>query len=198
VFEYRTTSRDNAEQVYLGGSVVTTRTGITDADGARLDGRLPAANTLVPGVRIDSSAPRATGAVGLPPRGTYRAGDVLSFRVNFSEDVVVTGTPRLEVRIGQQVRQATYASGSGGRQVTFEYVVAAGDATAGRRGITVGRSITASGGATIADAAGNAARLQLAGPYAAQITVDGSAASASGVEPRSQRTRAAAFATFTA
>ncbi|NBU42055.1 MAG: cadherin repeat domain-containing protein, partial [Planctomycetia bacterium] len=196
VFEYRTTAKDNAEQVFLGGALVASRNSISDTNGTRLDVRLPQANTLLPGVLIDASAPRVTGSVGLPPRGTYRAGDVLSFRVSFSENVVVTGAPQLEVRIGQRTRQAAYAGGSGGQQLTFEYIVVAGDATVGRRGITVGRSITASGGATIADAAGNAAKLQLAGPFAAQITVDGSTASASGVQPRSQRTRAAAFAGF--
>jgi hypothetical protein len=161
-------------------------------------------NEQVAGVQIDTAGPRPVGRIGLPARGTYRLGDALTFRVNFSEAVLVSGTPALEVRIGRETRQATYVSGAGTQELVFEYRVAEGDATVGRRGISARPVIALSEGAAIADAAGNAATLRLRGPFAARVTVDGRLAATAGVQELADgggrvraRARAAAFARFT-
>jgi len=189
-FDYRITGRDNAEQMFLGAAIVANRTEIRDADGGRLDGRLPGANQLMAGVRIDAVAPQPTGRIGLPARGTYRIGDRLSFRVTFSEAVVVSGTPDILIRIGAKSRPAAYAGGSGTGTLTFEYVIAPDDATSGRRGITAGSSIRLGSGARITDAAGNAARLVLRGPFNAAVTINEPA------RPANPRARASAFASL--
>jgi hypothetical protein len=203
-FEYTIGRRDSAEQVFLGAAVVGRRVVIRDADGTALDTRLPVVNEQVAGVQIDTAGPRPVGRIGLPARGTYRLGDALTFRVNFSEAVLVSGTPALEVRIGRETRQATYVSGAGTQEVVFEYRVAEGDATVGRRGISARPVIALSEGAAIADAAGNAATLRLRGPFAARVTVDGRLAATAGVQELADgggrvraRARAAAFARFT-
>ena len=78
----------------------------------------------------------------------------LSFRVNASEPVTVTGTPRIAIDVGGITRYATYASGSGSAALTFSYAIPPGDFDA--NGITLASPLDLNGG-SIADAAGNPA-----------------------------------------
>ena len=78
----------------------------------------------------------------------------LSFTVNTSEPVVVTGTPRIAIDVGGVTRYASYASGSGSSALTFGYAVQAGDFDA--NGITLASPLQLNGG-SIADALGNLA-----------------------------------------
>ena len=63
---------------------------------------------------------------------TYAADDTIRVAVVFNENVDVTGAPRLALGIGLRTRQASYAGGTGTDSLTFRYVVASGDADAGR------------------------------------------------------------------
>jgi large repetitive protein len=92
-------------------------------------------------------------SVSVPPNGFYRESDVLSFTVNFNENVVVTGTPSLPVTIGSTTVQANYTGGSGSNALTFQYTVQAGDND--MDGITLGSALQLNGG-TIKDASNNA------------------------------------------
>ena len=76
----------------------------------------------------------------------------LSFTVNTSEPVVVTGTPRLAIYVGGVTHYATYASGTGSSALTFSYAVQAGDFDA--NGITIATPLDLNGG-TLTDLAGN-------------------------------------------
>jgi hypothetical protein len=76
----------------------------------------------------------------------------ISFTVNMSEPVTVTGTPRIAINIGGLTRYATYAAGSGTSALTFSYRVQAGDFDA--NGITVISPLDLNGG-SVMDAAGN-------------------------------------------
>jgi len=58
-----------------------------------------------------------------PEAGVYGLGQKVRFTITFSDNVVVRGKPRLEVRSGTRVRSAAYVSGSGTAELTFEYVV---------------------------------------------------------------------------
>ncbi len=78
----------------------------------------------------------------------------LTFTVNTSEPVVVTGTPRIAIDVGGVTRYASYASGSGSSALTFGYAVQAGDFDA--NGITLASPLQLNGG-SIADALGNLA-----------------------------------------
>lgn len=59
--------------------------------------------------------------------GTYAGGAVISLTVEFSEAVLVTGSPTLRLETGATDRLATYVSGSGGTALRFDYAVQAGD-----------------------------------------------------------------------
>ena len=58
--------------------------------------------------------------------GVYGIGDRIEVTVTFSENVTVTGSPRLELTIGSSARNAAYKSTTGSK-VVFSYTVAVGD-----------------------------------------------------------------------
>ena len=73
-------------------------------------------------------------AITPPANGTYSAGQVLIFTLNYPGAVTVTGTPRLDLSalgtgtIGTSNRAyATYKSGSGTSALTFSYTVQSSD-----------------------------------------------------------------------
>ena len=89
--------------------------------------------------------------------GDLNAGKIVTFTVNFSEAVNVTGSPLLALNDGGN---ASYASGSGTSALTFTYTVAANQNTPD---LTVS-SLSLNGG-TIQDAALNNANLSGANNY---------------------------------
>jgi hypothetical protein len=97
-------------------------------------------------------------AVTPPANGTYAAGQILTFTVNFSEAVTVTGTPVLPLTIGSTSVNATYQSGSGSTLLTFSYTIAAGNQDT--NGIAIANALNLNSG-TIKDRAGNNAVLTL-------------------------------------
>ncbi len=101
--------------------------------------------------------PAVVDSVSVPTSATYSVGEALSFTVNFSGSVNVTGTPALNLTIGGSARQANYASGTGTTALVFTYTVQSGDNDPD--GIAVG-TLSLDGG-TITDGAGNDANLTL-------------------------------------
>lgn len=118
------------------------------------------ATALVPGsssgILVDGIVPTVA-SVAVPAIGSYKAGDVLTFTVNTSEAVLVSGSPRLALDIGGVTRYATLASSSGST-LTFQYTVQAGETDTD--GIGVGASLDLNGG-SVKDAAGNDLNLTL-------------------------------------
>ncbi|MES2941186.1 MAG: SwmB domain-containing protein, partial [Pseudomonadota bacterium] len=114
---------------------------------------------------IDTTAPTVSGVTSSTTNGGYKAGDVISVQVNFSEAVTVTGTPQLTLETGATDRVVNYASGSGTSTLTFTYTVQAGDTSADLDYISTGA--LALNGGTVRDVAGNDATLTLASPGAA-------------------------------
>ncbi len=114
-----------------------------------------ASNTLT--YTYDGTAPTVT-AVTVPPNKVYKAGETLTFTVNLSEAVNVTGgTPSLDLTIGSSNVQTTFVGYTGTNLLTFTYVVLNGDLD--MDGITV--NALSPNGATIRDAATNNANLAL-------------------------------------
>ncbi|MFC1224796.1 MBG domain-containing protein [Pedobacter sp. BG31] len=114
-------------------------------------------------------APTVT-SVSVPPNNTYKIGETLSFTVNFSGNVTVTGTPQLELTVGSASKLANYISGSGTSALTFSYTVASGDLDAD--GVTVG--LLGLNGGTIMDGSNNNASLTLNNVAStANVLVDG-------------------------
>ena len=113
---------------------------------------------------VDSAVPQVSTVTSTTASGVYRLGDVIPIYVNFSESVVVTGTPRLSINAGTRTAVLTYAGGSGTSSLRFDYAVAAGDLTSALDyDSTTAFSLN---GGTIADRAGNAADVTLAAPGA--------------------------------
>uniref|UniRef100_UPI0025D1309E beta strand repeat-containing protein n=1 Tax=uncultured Pedobacter sp. TaxID=246139 RepID=UPI0025D1309E len=114
-------------------------------------------------------APTVT-SVSVPANTTYGIGQALSFTVNFSGNVTVTGTPQLDITLGAASKSANYVSGSGTSSLTFSYTVASGDLDAD--GISIG-TLGLNGG-TIKDASDNNATLTLNNVAStANVLVDG-------------------------
>jgi hypothetical protein len=120
------------------------------------------------GVLVDSTNPTIT-SVQVPASSNYATGQVLSFKINFGENVTVTGSPRLTLAIGSTTRYAVYSTGSGTNQLTFNYTVVSSDLD--DNGITMLSSIDLNGG-TIFDPAGNATILTFTGPNTSGVNVN--------------------------
>ena len=86
----------------------------------------------------------------------------IAVTVNFTESVIVTGTPHIQLETGITDRQAAYSSGSGTNTLTFNYVVQPEDVSSDLDYVST-TSLTLNGG-TINDSANNAAILTLAAP----------------------------------
>ncbi len=98
------------------------------------------------GVDVASVTPSQTS-------GTLVAGETITFVVNLSASVVVTGTPTLTLNDGGA---ATYVGGSGSPELVFTYTVSSGNTAVSALAIN---AVSLAGGASIKDSGGNAANL---------------------------------------
>ena len=152
-------------------------TGLSLGSATIQDGALNDVNTTLNSVAstssvlVDAVVPFIN-SVLVPAVGVYGVGETLSFTVNFSQPVIVTGTPQLAITVGSATRKANYASGTGGTALQFSYVVVAGDLD--KDGVTItGLSLNGGG---IADTSLNTALLTLnAVADTSQILVDAAA-----------------------
>ncbi|WP_288381332.1 DUF4347 domain-containing protein, partial [uncultured Massilia sp.] len=113
----------------------------------------------------DIVQPLVTGITSSTANGARKIGDTVSIQVSFSEAVLVTGTPTLQLETGAVDRVATYASGTNTTTLTFTYTVQAGDLSSDLD--VTGTTALSLAGGRIRDAAGNDAALTLAAPGAA-------------------------------
>ncbi len=93
----------------------------------------------------------------------------IPFTINLSENVTVTGTPRIAVDVGGNQRFANYTSGTGTNALVFTLSPTIGDVDLD--GVTLSPSIELNGG-TIKDAAGNDATLTFTPPNTSGIKVN--------------------------
>ena len=89
--------------------------------------------------------------------GVYGINDSIEVTVTFDEDVVVTGTPQLELDIGGGTGKLAGYESVDGSEVVFSYTVAVGDSD--DDGIAIGANKLSLNGGSIKDAADNAADL---------------------------------------
>ncbi|MES2207141.1 MAG: Ig-like domain-containing protein, partial [Pseudomonadota bacterium] len=81
-------------------------------------------------VTVTTPAPSVTKAVQTSGNGYYKAGDTVTFDVYFDQNVTVNvdnGTPRILLETGDNDQYADYTAGSGGKILSFSYVVGVGD-----------------------------------------------------------------------
>ena len=114
---------------------------------------------------VDHTAPTVLSVSSSTADGIYKAGNVISIQVSFSEVVSVTGTPQLTLETGSTDRVINYTSGSGSNTLTFNYTVQAGDSSADLDYLST--TALAFNGGTVRDAATNNAVLTLPSPGAA-------------------------------
>ena len=172
-FAYTVTRQDqDADGIAVGAALaVPAAARLSGPGAATVNLGLPAVDASA--IRVDTVPPRVA-AVVVPAAGTYRAGDVLTFSIRFSESVTVTGAPHASLLVGRTPRRAAYASGSGTDTLVFRYTIVPSDLAPA--GITVGRRLWLPTGGAIRDSAGNAAILSLAAPSTAGVRVRQAAA----------------------
>lgn len=113
----------------------------------------------------DTVAPQISNITSSTSNGIKVVDNTVSIQAVFTEEVLVTGTPTLELETGTTDRQATYASGSGTDTLTFTYTVQEGDSTSDLDYTNLNALVLAGG--SIYDAASNTASLYLPPPGSA-------------------------------
>ncbi len=78
---------------------------------------------------------------------TYAAGENITAAVRFDGDISVTGSPKLELKIGDATRQASFTSLSGANTLNFSYTVLSTDRD--NNGISIGANALKLNGGTI-------------------------------------------------
>ena len=161
VFEYTVVSGDEdtdgvsiaANQIVLNNATIkdsndndaaVTHKELATQTSHKVDAKVPTVSTTN-GVSITS-----TGAL-------YGIGETIKATVTFSENVTVTGTPQLTLKIGLEDKKAGYESGTGTANLVFAYTVAAEDVDT--NGVSIEVNKLGLNGGTIKDVAGNAAVL---------------------------------------
>ena len=169
-FAYTVQPGDNTDALdYANGSALVAGGATITAVGSGEDARLALPAPGLPGslsgskkIALDTSAPKVARVSSPNADGAYGPGSAISVNVSFTEPVLVTGAPRIELETGDTDRSAAYASGSGTASLLFTYTVEAGDMSSGLN--YTGESALSLGGGTIRDAAGNEADLALPAP----------------------------------
>ena len=177
IFEYTVVSGDaDADGVSVPANSVTVPSGATIKDAAGNNATVThAALPAQEGHVVDTQGPTITkisivapspvpGLPVLPGSSsdkTYGVGDVITVRIDFSEKFIITGTPTIDVEIGENTRSFSYAfpapvqaGATNTNGALFRYTVVAGDSDTD--GISIeANSVTVPSGASIRDAAGN-------------------------------------------
>ena len=112
----------------------------------------------------DNIAPVVTGVTSSLVDGQYKAGQSIPITVNFSKNVIVSGQPRLMVRVSDTDLPLNFASGSGSSALVFNYTVSPGD-TSAKLDYSSSAALSLNSG-SIRDNLGNAAVLTLPTPGA--------------------------------
>jgi hypothetical protein len=163
----------------------------TIKDSNTIDATLTYTPPTTSGILIDSVSP-VISSVSAPANSTYLAGQNLNFTVDFNEEVIITGSPRLTLNVGGSTKYATYVNNSGstggtcggnlncGTSFLFRYTVSANEYDSD--GIAITASIALNGG-TIQDPATNNAVLTFSAPVVSSIFVDAVIGAISSVTP---------------
>lgn len=142
----------------LAANSVNLPSGATIKDSSGNSASLALAGLIQTGPQIDATSPSVS---SVTPSGTgitvgagdLGAGSVVTLTVKLSEVVTVGGAPTLSLNDGGT---ATYVNGSGTNALTFSYKVSSSDSAVSALAVT---GVNLPSGATIKDAAGNAANL---------------------------------------
>jgi hypothetical protein len=120
---------------------------------------------------IDNTAPTVASVSSLNS-GPYKIGQIVTVKIQFSEDILLSGSPKLVLETGAEDRTVSYSSSSGANILNFNYMVQSGDNSLALNYIDV-NSLRLNG-AIIKDRAGNTANITLPAPGAGLGTPAGS------------------------
>jgi hypothetical protein len=152
---------------------------------ANLSFTAPDASSIFVNDSSDTTAPTII-SVTPPSNDTYTAGENLDFTATWSENVTISGSPRLTLDIGGVTRYATYQAGLSSSTVSiFRYTVVNPDLDL--NGISVSPNL-ALNSATIQDASLNNAQLTFSAPNTSAVLIDANAPTISSVAAPSDAT----------
>ena len=164
VFEYTVASGDNdTDGIAIAANQLRLNSGTITDVGSNPATLTHTALTAQASHLVDTTAPTVATTNGISissdpgTDNTYATGDAIQATVTFNENVYVTGTPQLKVKIGAFEPPANYKSGSGTKSLVFETTVIAGYEDT--NGIEVQANKLSLNSGTIKDTAGNAATL---------------------------------------
>ncbi|NOZ75421.1 MAG: hypothetical protein GXO90_08620, partial [FCB group bacterium] len=116
-------------------------------------------------LQIDSNSPTVSQVSSPAANLAYKEGDSLVIQITATENIYVTGTPRLTLETGSSDASINYSGGSGSTTIEFEYVVGALQ-TSADLDYASATALSLNGG-TIRDVGGNDLILTLPVPGAA-------------------------------
>ena len=164
-FEYEVQANDfDANGISIAADAIRLNGGaIRAASDGTLDADLTHATVSddatrkVDGTQVAAPAVTSVRFTGTPASGNaYQSGETIHVQVWFDRLVTVSGSPYVELTIGNQIRQATFVThGVGVQGLGFEYTVQARDSDGD--GISVSASAIRLNGATIAAIDGSTA-----------------------------------------
>ena len=160
VFAYTVASGDeDTDGISIAANSLATNNGTIKATDNQVNANLTHGSLSTQrSHRVDATPPTVSSVAITSTAKTYKADDIITARVTFSENLIVTGMPTLTLTIGSENRTADYnASRSGSSELVFEYTVVAGDNN--MDGISIEADALSRNGGTITDAAGNTATL---------------------------------------
>ncbi|MCE3261325.1 MAG: repeat protein [Pseudoduganella sp.] len=199
VFSYQLQAgQADADGIAIGANALSLNGGRIEDSLGRSASLNHAAVGSNPAYVVDSLAPTVqavflSGASGAQD-GYLNAGDVVSVSVTMSEATTVQGTPQLALEVGGRTVLATYASGSGSRNLVFQYTLSGDDSDSD--GIAIAANSLQLHGAVLGDTAGNAAllahgataahaqyRVDTQAPAVTQVAISGASGGQGGVLP---------------
>ncbi|NBT26189.1 MAG: hypothetical protein EBT09_06475, partial [Actinobacteria bacterium] len=131
-FSYKVLKDDSSAALELSSTSALSGGIITDVAGnpaqTSLPGSLGSSGAKIDGVSGsgDNGLPPSVLSVSSSASGTYRSGQVIPINITFTEPVLVSGVPTLELNTGTSV---SYTSGTGTATLTFNYVVGSNDSS---------------------------------------------------------------------
>jgi hypothetical protein len=182
VFSYTVTNTDvDTDGVDILSPIGLNGGTIKDTTGNDADLVLPASTIPTNQHYVDGDSPYVT-IVAPPANDTYFPGEIMTFQLTFSENVDVTGTPRIPVSIGASSVYANYTSGTGTNILAFQYVPITGDVDSD--GVAIGPMIDFNGG-TIQDQDGGTtdAVPLMYPPITPDVLVDGTLPQVTSINP---------------
>ncbi|OYZ17508.1 MAG: hypothetical protein B7Y39_15125 [Bdellovibrio sp. 28-41-41] len=72
---------------------------------------------------VDLQSPTLVQVSSSNPDAQYKFGNLINIEIEFSEPVLVSGTPKLSIQLSNQVRVIDYTGGSGTNKISFSYIV---------------------------------------------------------------------------